>query len=80
MKVPFTNCNTVAQNFGKCQLYEGKVGTWRGKSISSSAQQRASARISAQQGVVLEGLLWNHRALGCLEGRMMVVWGLRMVR
>ena len=68
MKVPFTNCDTVAQNFGKCQLYEGKVGTWRGKSI----------RISAHQGVVLEGLLWNYRALGCLEGRMMVVWGLRM--
>ena len=28
----------------KCQLYEGKVGTWRGKSIRISAHQRAAAR------------------------------------
>ena len=58
LKVPFTNGDIVEQNFGKCQLYEGKVSAWRGNLLESARHQ----------GGVLEGLLWNHRALGCLEG------------
>ena len=58
LKVPFTNCDTVEHNFGKFQLYEGKVSAWRGNLLESARPQ----------GGVLQGLLWNHRALGCLEG------------
>ena len=26
LRVAFTNCDTIEQNVGKCQLYEGKIG------------------------------------------------------
>ena len=69
LKVPFTNCDTVEQNFGKCQLYEGKVGTWRGKSIRFSAHQRAAALIKVSSLRGCSGTIehWAAWRVGGLE-------------